>query len=113
MTDSELADTIVALGVGKVYRAINGDAYEPPDPFRALGEDVRCYPAKQFVRDWRVAGAMMEKLGNFLIERSGTLLGVSTQYATPQPGKFWHADAGSHDESLPRAINEACVEALS
>ncbi len=62
MTDQELADQIVELEVGKVYRAINGDAYEPPDPFRALGEDVRCYPAKQFVRDWRVFGALWEKM---------------------------------------------------
>lgn len=116
MTDQELADKIIELGVGKVYRAINGDAYEPPNPFRVLGADVRCYPAKQFVRDWRVAGAMMEKWSvNDLRELEIGIDEKGLHYCTciHTPVKNWETASWSANESLPRAIIEACCEALN
>ena len=52
MNDKELADRVVALGVG-----ITADGkYGLPDWKRYL------YAAKHFVRDWRVAGALLERL---------------------------------------------------
>lgn len=108
MNDKELVDRIVALGVVDILPE------GPEDDFRYLTPNGDLWRSVEAVlEDWSVAGALMERLGNFLIERSGTLLGVSTQYATPQPGKFWRADASGHNESLPRAIIEACVEALT
>ena len=52
-TDKELADKIVALGVGVLEQCY----YDFQTP---LGIDS--LSAKHFVRDWRVAGALMEKL---------------------------------------------------
>ena len=57
MDDKELADRVVALGVGrcvldKYYvRSPDGDVAQPHEQRTIAG----------FVRDWRVAGALMEK----------------------------------------------------
>ncbi len=98
MTDKELADKIVALGVG-----------EGPNNYVAysLNEALRNWqPPNYFVRDWRVAGALMEKVDSTYPEK---LIDDSWQVqasmdATPTE---WITN-----ESLPRAINEACVEAI-
>ena len=79
MTDKELAAKARAV-VGEVYSDWDFDS--------------------QFVRDWRVAGALMEKtLGEVpdFIDIANDLRDVLIDGA----------------ESLPRAIIEACVEALS
>ena len=94
MTDSELADKIVALGVGEVKL----ECY-----WMAHGG----YKAEQFVRDWRVAGALMEKCYMVEVEafRRWSVM-------VERPGKP-QAYFKARNESLPRAINEACAEALS
>jgi len=56
MNDKELADRVVALGVGSVLD--DGITY-------LLVSDDGGYafnPVTTFVRDWRVAGALMEKM---------------------------------------------------
>ena len=89
--DIELADRIVASGVG-VKDAFRSSMYS-----LGLFEGVR-YEAEEFVRDWRVAGAMMEKL---MFEK-GIWLDI-------EPDGCAYRESGD----LPRAINEACAEALS
>ena len=89
MNDRELADKIVALGVGESVSSLfflSGAHNEPVD-------------AEFFVRDWRVAGALMEKC----IEQKIHLVPIMKS-ATVRLVKIG---------SLPRAIIEACVEALS
>ena len=89
MNDKELADRIVALWVGD-YHIDN-----MPDYLYSL--DNTPFSAEQFVRDWRVAGAMMEK-----VCEDGETAWIDLVENRLNP---WQ-------ESLPRAINEACVEAL-
>ena len=105
MTDKELADRIVALGVGRanqIYPDGIGKFYQidlDADWQTSVNEG-------KFVRDWRVAGALMEKCGgSFELCPSGkwqvrtfaNIMGVHEKY----------------NESLPRAIIVACVEALA
>ena len=96
MNDKELADKVVALGVGNLIAAGN---YQ-------IGESTGLY-AKQFVRDWRVAGALME--------RCQPTMALDINPENP-PWILIHTDIGKtyegEDDSLPRAIIEACVEAL-
>ena len=118
MNDRELADAIVACGVGfhesiprsttSVYR---GHAFVDEGNIKHL------MLSGEFVRDWRVAGAMMEKC-----EADGWDALIDLQ-AGCQPrvrlGR-WQGESCSTEntkgigksESLPRAINEACIEAL-
>lgn len=84
MTDKELADKVVALGVGRYWP----EASPEPRYDMANGCMFSTSEAPEFLRDWRVAGALMERLNDFLFERSGSLLGLSTRYKTPQPGRF-------------------------
>ena len=88
MDDKELADNVVALGVGE-YRldGLNDSKY---------GFGIWGMTAKQFVRDWRVAGALMEKV----LREAGAIERV-----------FENA-LGESKESFPRAINEAACEVL-
>ena len=94
MSDQELADKVVALGVGNLIAVGN---YQ-------IGETTGLY-ADQFVRDWRVAGALMEKC---LSVEFITVSRTREYSAVARTGKT----ADAINESLPRAINEACVEAL-
>ena len=91
MNDRELADAVVALGVAKRY----------------LGAAKR-YPAKEFVRDWRVAGKMIEKVDGVYVEAlfGGGCFQVQVIKMDCE-STDWHEDL-----STPRAIIEACVEAL-
>ena len=103
MIDKELADKVVALGVAKRFPD-EGDwwIYSLND----IGPNGQI--AKLFIRDWRVAGALMEKMdGELLIWRQA--------YDNDSP--VWIVEthltnADGRDESLPRAIIEGCVEAL-
>lgn len=91
MNDKELADAVVALGVGQDIRFGLGEAN-----------------VEKFVRDWRVAGALMEKCESVNIINAGN-------------GKFSalvHLDRGvehqmAMSDSKARAITEACVQALT
>ncbi len=93
-TDKELADAIVALGVG------GGSA--------VYWLDKESFHPDKFVRDWRVCGALIEKCQKVYIEYIGEP--EQTVYARAENNRTWEWPAG---ESLPRTINEACVEALS
>ena len=93
MNDKELADRVVALGVGRC------DEY----PYYQNGDNHHDLTEDQFVRDWQVAGAMMEKVRE-------TKKGVSH-------GKIedltFNLNLRINDvESLPRAINETCSAKL-
>jgi len=92
MSDRKLADRAVALGVGKKLDSI----------YYSWGQQ-----SDKFVRDWRVAGALMEKV-------------PTIELAQLVNSQGWAAQAADEDclytevrnESAPRAIIEACVEAL-
>ncbi len=86
-SDQELADAVVALGVGSYYGMKKSNWYSiPGDSFGASG-----VMADTLVRDWRVAGALMEKM----------------------PGVMPMISRKNAGESLPRAITEAYVIALT
>ncbi len=113
MNDKELADKVVALGVG--YRS-GPHAY---GIFLAEGTSERIGGPEDFVRDWRVAGALMEKMTMEGPDKLRTVMGsyhptlgsfeasVSTSATNPY-GTYLDRS----NESLPRAIIEACVGAL-
>ncbi len=101
MTDQKLVDRIVALGV--VSKMV-GKYWLPYGLNMEIGE-----LPQTVVRDWRVAGALMERLitGELLIWRQA--------YDNDSP--VWIVEthltnADGRNESLPRAIIEACVAAL-
>ena len=95
MTDKELADKVVALGVGE-KDTFRSDMY-------TLGKfhSVR-YEADEYVRDWRVAGALMEKFGNDHDRLMKALIhACAMMVCIPPRGPLSHA------------IIAACMEALS
>ncbi len=105
MDDKELADRIVAI-LGDAHVA----EWQQPVVIQNNGAWMGVV---RYVRDWRVAGAMMEKLDDGLVYYKG-----DENFA--QGGKWCVATVDmtvTHllgmDESLPRAINKACCESLS
>ena len=110
MNDKELADRIVALGVGDWMENKDGRWYR----IRDWGDYSQ---PELFTSDWRVAGAMMEKVINKDNREDNGNYDIQTHH---ESGKYWTmidsnhgwANEGVQNESLPRAINEACVEAL-
>jgi len=110
VTDKELADKVVALGVAARNPCASSSRFEyfPNPPM----EDENC-DAEYLVRDWRVAGALMEK--------SEIEVRIFQQSRYSDKGDKWTVSFShgyphlfsAHDESLPRAIIEACVEALT
>ena len=104
MDDKTLADAVVALGVG-LEQSMFTDDYT----YHGIG-----ITADKAVRDWRVAGALMGKViewGGFSYVGSCT---TDTFQASAFRG-YGHQKKTNHgvDESLPRAIIEACVEAIN
>jgi len=103
MTNKELADRVVALGVG-----VTGPYPDEKDWELYSLNLEESFTAKELVRDWRVAGALMEKMdGELLIWRQA--------YDNDSP--VWIVEthltnADGRDESLPRAIIEAYCEAV-
>ena len=98
MSDRELADRVVALGVGKKLDEL----------YYSWGQQ-----SDKFVRDWRVAGALMEKVPEgFLIwqQKYPDLAGMKVQPVWVVEGQTDNIDA--RNDSLPRAIIEACCDAL-
>jgi len=101
MTDKELADRVVALGVGSCDhsgRAINGgDFYSIDDP------EVGGFCAELFVQSWEVVGALMERFrvghGDY---RERNLIRAFTLAV----------DLTYVGDSFPLAVNLALVKAL-
>jgi len=103
MNDKELADKIVQIGVGKKSEPhMYGDymVVKNAFPYRMSTE--------AFVRDWRVAGALMEKCSMIFIENTPGTWACRADRCYGDRTRKWY-----HDDSQPRAINEACVEALT
>ena len=119
MNAKELADTVVALGVGRQGTAISADGvgfyYTPTD--ENTHEEEGLY-SKLFVRDWRVAGALMEKVEakgyDFVADvQAGKQAIIRTGRWSGERCSTENTKGIGTDESLPRAIIEACVEALT
>jgi hypothetical protein len=90
MNDQELAKSIEALGIGRPTE------YITPQGDDGWWEELNDY---DFVRDWRVAGALMEKMTR-----------VCEWYEMAGLWKVRIDDSISvRNESLPRAICEAIV----
>lgn len=112
MQDKELADKVVALGVGEIDIHMKLFPYGLAD---TDGGNHSWNEAELFIRDPRVAMALMEKcISNplsFAIREDEVNI-ASLQYDRGA----WHYGGGVSnvmiDESLPRAITEACTEAL-
>ena len=94
MTDKELADAAVRLGAANFDQHL-GYWYVRLDDY---------FEEYDIVRDWRVAGALMEKCQNVAYE-AGPKYEVDAVSMTETYAQAWN-------ESLPRAIIEACVETL-
>lgn len=108
MNDKELADKIVVLGVGERHANKTDIWYEMP--YYTDGEDHPIFPAEIFVRDPRVAMALIELHGGELsmVQMANGLWRVGF------PDEFYTGlEHMVENESLPRAITESCVEALS
>ncbi|KKM70682.1 hypothetical protein LCGC14_1438350 [marine sediment metagenome] len=76
MNDKELADKVVALGAGYKLKADS-------EQYCVFADCEWCdtVPASELVLDWRVAGALMEKLESydgFIIDQLGDDAGVCT-----------------------------------
>ena len=84
--DKNLADAVVALGIGNHWNF--GDM---PIRYRFVDTDENMY-ASDFVRDWRVAGALMEKCWDDHSAKIKLAIGYCQQIN-------------------PRTIIEVCVEA--
>ncbi len=104
MTDKELPDRVVALGVGA------WDAFSPDTLIWPPGASSPVH-YKQFVNDWHVAGALLEKANTAWYGVSTYQDGSGPFHVTVERSKYtdWSSKA---DESLPRAIIEACCDAL-
>jgi len=101
--DAVLADAVVALGVG--VQGMDGsflDLYHMPGY-----SDDPLHP-EHFVHDWRVAGALMERLPAEATIHINFYDLMDVDIFNPD---CTHA-ANSRAESLPRAIIEACAAAL-
>ena len=102
MTDKELADAIVAAGVGckRFEYSTDPTRYKLPNSHTHYGPSL-------FVRDWRVAGAMMERCQAVALVNERSIWQAQAHATSESSGVF--ADSAS---SPARAINEACVRAL-
>ena len=105
MNDKELADRCVALGVGK--RTKHKAAYHKWFLYDALEDE-------QFVRDWRVAGSLMEKVkdgGAWFHDKNKGWCAIHE--ASRAENAYYAGWENASGESLPRTIIEACCEALN
>ena len=92
MNDKELADKVVALGAGYRLKS-DGNQY----CVFANCDWCDTVPSSELVRDWRVAGALMEKFVNEeLLDMLGNRPAITID-----------------DQVNPRDIIETCVEALA
>ena len=106
MNDKELADRIVALGVGTaILDDMYGWRYKAPGSHEEI-------EAIYFVRDWRVAGAMMEKVDSVYLEALVAPMNLPDSWQAQASMDAMPTKWIVHQSSGPRAINEVCVEAL-
>jgi hypothetical protein len=125
MNDQELAKSIEALGIGRPTE------YITPQGDDGWWEELNDY---DFVRDWRVAGALMERVPTVELAQLVNSQGFAAQAIVllVDYDHVRHDDNSTftkkylakcsadddclyreaRDESAPRAICEACVEAL-
>ena len=105
MNDKEKANRVVALGVGSHAGWIGG--YYMSWDASECDAGLDTHDAESFVEDRRVAGALMEKVDYFECKPcpSGKwMVRVSTESMMGVKEAF--------NKSLPRAIIDACVDAL-
>ena len=109
MNDKELADKIIALGIGSCdNKSRHGPRYQPTEyPHDAYG----------FVRDPRVAMAMMDKLHHAMVIKIKTVDSAAwvdiTEYSPNGDEEELPVLVVAHEENISYAINKACVEILS
>ncbi len=100
MNDKELADAVVALGVLHEDQGIYSFDPFPCHPYASM-------TAKQVVRDWRVAGALIEKCDTVQFTRTTT----KGSYVVARKGDSrGYAEQPKGNDS--RAIIEACVDEM-
>ena len=115
MDDKELADRAVKL------LGYDNDGDEVCAATYYIIPETDDKDAAGFVRDWRVAGAVMEKMTDELLVwrinyededlEGGELISLQTGHAwVVEPPR---TNDARQNESLPRAIIEACVSALN
>lgn len=116
MTDKELADRLVASGIGGSTDNRTGDGKEYYE-MRKFENGVWTFDyvleTSEFVRDWRVAGAVMEKVSSRQNEYTDQWV---TIYETKKDPLYMVSLSGNkfeNSESLPRAIIEVGVRELS
>ena len=99
MNDQELARQIVAH--------LGGDGPNNYAAYSIVIDGIAHWmPAEKLVNDWRVAGAMMERCDSIIIGK-----GARFRVEVTMNELSWVEP--TYGESLPRALNEACSEALS
>ena len=113
--DQWLPDQIVALGIAEFQHNLGRGWYRLTNRTMSMGMQP-----KYFVRDPRVAMALMEKCLDAGLSHKGIRTALERDR---QPYEFewnkygdkfgWVSCAIAQSDSLPRAITEACVEALS
>ena len=103
MDDKTLADKCVALGVG--YTEIFPPARTTFYFHESIGMPM---DACEFLEKWDIAGALMEKVDSFDVIKGHHHDRWQNSCAARHKGKV----ADAVNDVLPRAIIEACVEAL-
>lgn len=107
MTDfQKLADEIVGCGVGRKVKHIGNRNWRYSFIIDCPDHEIQD-TAEDFCNDWRVAGAMMEKIpdGFGYTKSVNDWIVYDTNFRGDEL-------VLAKNESLPLAINEACCEAL-
>ena len=107
MNDKELADAVVALGVLGWFETIDGH-----DGSLMTFGGVGPIATRLALRDWRVAGAMMEKIEHRTDYEVQSWWGKEQYWVAIDTKHGFLFDDFIGDESLPRAIIKATVDAL-
>lgn len=114
MNDQELAELVIALGVGRTSEpyvdVIDGffSIAENVDEDGWCGGDDPWQGPKDFVRDWRVAGALME----ILIPSDAPFTVSVTMDSDEKFGAWFRGEGIAHQDSMCRSVVEMCVVAL-
>jgi hypothetical protein len=95
MNDKDLADRIVALGI-----------------LDLLGWSRVGLLDYEIVSDWRVVGALMERCGGIYAHNEPHINGWWAYVETDKAVRMPVTNGKVENDSLPRAICEACVAAL-
>ena len=109
MNDKELADKVVALELDGLH-----GRYAHKAGNREWFTYARDMEAKEFVRDWRVAGSLMEKVkdgGAWFHDKNKGWCAIHE--ASRAENAYYAGWENASGESLPRTIIEACCEALN